>query len=81
MLERVSTIVVPVDFSAASVPLLRAGANLASIYGASILMLLVYQDVFCVLSMRTFNLRGEAVEQTVRYATCPVVTLRAITAA
>lgn len=62
MLEQASTIVVPVDFSAASVPLLRTAANLARIYGAEIHMLHVYQDVFSVLSMRTFDLSEEVVE-------------------
>lgn len=65
MLERASTIVVPVDFSAASVPLLRTAANLARIYGARIHMLHVYQDVFSVLSMRTFDLSEEVVEDVV----------------
>ncbi len=63
MLERASTIVVPVDFSAATVPLLRTAANLARIYGASLHMLHVYQDVFSVLSMRTFDLSEDVVEQ------------------
>jgi len=65
MLERASTIVVPVDFSVASVPLLRTAANLARIYGATIHLLHVYQDVFSVLSMRTFDLSEEVVEQVV----------------
>lgn len=65
MLKRASTIVVPVDFSVASVPLLRTAANLARIYGATIHLLHVYQDVFSVLSMRTFDLSEEVVEQVV----------------
>lgn len=63
MLEHASVIVVPVDFSAASVPLLQTAANLARIYGADIHLLHVYQDVFSVLSMRTFDLSEEVVEQ------------------
>lgn len=63
MLEHASTIVVPVDFSAASVPLLRTAANLARIYGAKIHILHVYQDVFSVLSMRTFDLSEDVVEK------------------
>ncbi|MBN1448115.1 MAG: universal stress protein [Bacteroidetes bacterium] len=62
MLEHASIIVVPVDFSAASVPLLRTAGNLARIYGADIHLLHVYQDVFSVLSMRTFDLSEEVVE-------------------
>ena len=65
MLEQASTILVPVDFSTASVPLLRTAANLARIYGATIHLLHIYQDVFSVLSMRTFDLSEEVVEQVV----------------
>ncbi len=62
MLESVSTIVVPVDFSDASETLLRSAINIARAYGASIQALHVYQDVFSVLSMRTFDLSEEVVE-------------------
>ncbi|MDT8322995.1 MAG: universal stress protein [Bacteroidota bacterium] len=63
MLESASTIVVPVDFSSASAPLLREAAHLAELYGADIHMLHVYQDVFSVLSMRTFDLNEDVVEE------------------
>lgn len=63
MLESVSVIVVPVDFSDASATLLKTAANVARRYGAEIHALHVYQDVFSVLSMRTFDLSEEVVEQ------------------
>jgi len=63
MLESASTIVVPVDFSAASKTLLSEAGNLAALYGAEIHLLHVYQDVFSVLSMRTFDLNEEVVEE------------------
>lgn len=63
MLESVSTIVVPVDFSSASESLLRTAVNVAARYGAEIHLLHVYQDVFSVLSMRTFDLSEEVVEE------------------
>lgn len=63
MLESASTIVVPVDFSSASVPLLREAGYLAALYGAEVHLLHVYQDVFSVLSMRTFDLNEEVVEE------------------
>ncbi|MBE0642629.1 MAG: universal stress protein [Bacteroidetes bacterium] len=62
MLESVSTIVVPVDFSNASETLLRSAINVARAYDAEIHLLHVYQDVFSVLSMRTFDLSEEVVE-------------------
>lgn len=62
MLASVSVIVVPVDFSDASPVLLRAALNVARTYGAEIHALHVYQDVFSVLSMRTFDLSEEVVE-------------------
>jgi universal stress protein A len=62
MLESVSSIVVPVDFSDASETLLRSAINVARSYGAEIRLLHVYQDVFSVLSMRTFDLSEEVVE-------------------
>lgn len=62
MLESVKTIVVPVDFSDASETLLRSAMNVARAYGAEIHLLHVYQDVFSVLSMRTFDLSEEVVE-------------------
>lgn len=62
MLASVSTIVVPVDFSEASPVLLRAALNVARTYSAEIHALHVYQDVFSVLSMRTFDLNKEVVE-------------------
>jgi len=64
MLERIRTIVVPVDFSNASVCALRAAASLAEKHSAAIHVLHVYQDVFSVLSMRTFDLNEEVVEKT-----------------
>ncbi|MCB2206149.1 universal stress protein [bacterium] len=63
MLESVSTIVVPVDFSSASLPLLREAMHLAKLYGSELHLLHVYQDVFSVLSMRTFDLNEEVVEE------------------
>lgn len=63
MLESASTIIVPVDFSSASEPLLREAAHLAALYGADIHVLHVYQDVFSVLSMRTFDLNEDVVEE------------------
>jgi len=63
MLESARTIVVPVDFSAASETLLREATHLARLYGAGIHLLHIYQDVFSVLSMRTFDLNEEVVEQ------------------
>jgi nucleotide-binding universal stress UspA family protein len=62
MLESVSTIIVPVDFSDASEILLRSAINIARTYSAEIHLLHVYQDVFSVLSMRTFDLSEEVVE-------------------
>jgi nucleotide-binding universal stress UspA family protein len=62
MLDTVSTIVVPVDFSDASGMLLRTAMNVARSYQAEIHALHVYQDVFSVLSMRTFDLSEEVVE-------------------
>ena len=40
--------------------------NLARTYGASLHLLHVYQDVFSVISMRTFELTEEVVEQVLR---------------
>ncbi len=63
MLESAATIVVPVDFSAASERLLQEAAHLAALYQADIHLLHIYQDVFSVLSMRTFDLNEDVVEQ------------------
>ena len=63
MLDTVRTIVVPVDFSSASASLFQAAINLARIYEADIHLLHVYQDVFSVLSMRTFDLSEDVVEE------------------
>lgn len=63
MLESISTIVVPVDFTPASVPLLREALHLANMYQADVHLLHVYQDVFSVLSMRTFDLNEKVVEE------------------
>jgi nucleotide-binding universal stress UspA family protein len=63
MLESVRTIVVPVDFSPASETLLREAAHLARLFGADMHLLHIYQDVFSVLSMRTFDLNEDVVEQ------------------
>ncbi|PLX28623.1 MAG: hypothetical protein C0600_09530 [Ignavibacteria bacterium] len=62
MLESVSSIVVPVDFSGASVRLLQSAVHIARLYKAEIHLLHVYQDVFSVLSMRTFDLNEDVVE-------------------
>lgn len=61
MLERVSAILVPVDFSVPSRIAMETAANLAAKYGAELYILHVYQDVFSVLSMRTFDLNEEVV--------------------
>ncbi len=62
MFESIRTILVPVDFSEASLCALRLAGNLARTYGASLRILHVYQDVFSVISMRTFELTEEVVE-------------------
>ena len=62
MLESVTSMVVPVDFSRASAPLLQSAVHIARLYNAEIHLLHVYQDVFSVLSMRTFDLNEDVVE-------------------
>jgi nucleotide-binding universal stress UspA family protein len=65
MLASVSVIVVPVDFSDASAPLLRTAINVARVYGAELHLLHVYQDIFSALSIRSFELSEEVVERAV----------------
>ncbi len=65
MLASVAVIVVPVDFSDASAPLLRTAINVARVYNAEIHLLHVYKDIFSSLSMRSFELSEEVVEQAV----------------
>jgi universal stress protein A len=66
LLDTIRTILVPVDFSEASLQALRMAGNIARTYGATIHLLHVYQDVFSVISMRTFELTEEVVEQAIR---------------
>jgi universal stress protein A len=64
--EVIHSILLPVDFSPASGTSFRLAANLAQRYGASLHLLHVYQDVFSVLSMRTFELTEDVVEAGIR---------------
>jgi nucleotide-binding universal stress UspA family protein len=61
MLEQVTSILVPVDFSIPSRVAVETAANIAHRYGAEMYILHVYQDVFSVLSMRTFDLNEDVV--------------------
>lgn len=66
MFDSIRTILVPIDFSLAAGTSLRLAANLAKHYNASLHLLHVYQDVFSVLSMRTFELTEDVVEAGIR---------------